>query len=94
MTFNNLWAAKIWAFFGRIFHPFSEYEIEVIELEHEPPLGDVPWLVIGSTNEYAELKRDIAHTCRDVTRGCCIDEICIHDIVKTFERFGYSVVKT
>ena len=43
-------------------------------------LRDASWFLIGSTNEYAELKKWIAHICRDVTKAGCIDEICISDI--------------
>lgn len=53
-------------------------------------LADVDWLLIGSTDEYAELKRDIAIVCRDVVGF--IDEICIHDIVATFRKHGFEVV--
>jgi hypothetical protein len=56
-------------------------------------LGDVKWLVIGSTKEFTALKEDIANVCRDVTKAGCIDEICIHDIIKTFENHGYTVKK-
>lgn len=55
-------------------------------------LAEVRWLLIGSTAEYADLKRDLAHVCRDVTRAACIDEICIHDILATLDRHGYKVV--
>ena len=57
------------------------------------PLADVNWLYLGTTDEYSELKKRIAHICHDVTEACCIDEICINDIVVTFRQFGYEVVK-
>lgn len=57
-------------------------------------LLDIEWMRIGKTNRYSSLKKDIAHVCRDVTQAACIDEICIHDIVKTFHNHGYSIIKT
>lgn len=57
------------------------------------PLADVNWLHLGTTDEYSELKKRIAHICHDVAEACCIDEICINDIVVTFRQFGYEVVK-
>lgn len=59
----------------------------------ENNLVDVTWYLIGSTDEYKDLKRDIARVCRDVTIASCIDEICISDIVQTFNNHGYKVVK-
>lgn len=56
-------------------------------------LLDVNWLHIGASDQYAELKKDIGEACRDVTNGGCIDEICIYDILKTFERHGFAVVQ-
>lgn len=56
-------------------------------------LINVNWLLLGSTDKYSLLKRRIAHICRDVTEAGCIDEICIHDIVYTFNELGYDVVK-
>ena len=43
-------------------------------------LADVKWGLIGSTEEYKELKKFIGVVCRDVTGACCIDEVCIMDI--------------
>jgi hypothetical protein len=57
-------------------------------------LADIEWLHIGTTDEYEGLKHDIATVCRDVTHASCIDEICINDIVRTFELHGYDVVAT
>lgn len=57
------------------------------------PLADVNWLHMGTTDDYSALKKRIAHICHDVTKACCIDEICINDIVVTFRQFGYEVVK-
>ena len=56
------------------------------------PLADVNWLLIGSTNEYADLKKWIAHICRDVTHAACIDELCINDICVGFRQKGYEIV--
>lgn len=56
-------------------------------------LSKVSWSVIGSTEEYSELKSDIAHVCRDVTCAGCIDEHCIADIVATFKKHGYLIRK-
>jgi hypothetical protein len=61
--------------------------------ETTQPLADINWLWLGHTDEYSELKKRIAHICRDVTNAGCIDEICINDIVVTFRQFGYEVVK-
>ena len=55
-------------------------------------LADVNWLLIGSTDEYAELKKWIAHICRDVTNAACIDEICIYDICVGLRQKGYEVI--
>jgi hypothetical protein len=56
-------------------------------------LVDINWLHIGMTNEYATLKKDISHVCRDVTKASCIDEICLNDILVTFKNHGYIVVR-
>jgi len=58
------------------------------------PLDQVNWLHLGRTEEYSALKEAIAHVCRDVTHGGCIDEICIHDIVATFKQHGFIVVRS
>ena len=55
-------------------------------------LHEVNWLLIGATDDYADLNAAIAHVCQDVTRAACIDEICIHDIVETFRQHGFHVV--
>lgn len=57
------------------------------------PLHEETWLLLGSTKEHFDLTKRIAHICRDVTKGACIDEICIHDIVATFAQFGFHVVR-
>jgi hypothetical protein len=56
-------------------------------------LADEDWLWIGHTEEHYHLKCDIADVCRDVTEAGCIDEICINDILQTFRKFGYEVIK-
>lgn len=56
-------------------------------------LHEVNWLHLGVTDEYANIKKAIAHVCRDVTGAACIDEICINDIVQTFHKHGYKVEK-
>lgn len=56
-------------------------------------LHEVSWSLIGSTNEFKDLKRDIGHVCQDVTNAACIDEICIMDIVNTFKKHGYVITK-
>lgn len=56
-------------------------------------LNEINWLHLGHTEDYSSLKKDIAHVCRDVTRAGCIDEICINDIIATFKKHGYDVVK-
>ena len=54
-------------------------------------LADESWFVIGSTDQFSDLKKDIAHVCHDVTNGCCINEICISDILQTFRKHGYEI---
>lgn len=54
-------------------------------------LHEVNWLHLGRTNDYQELKADIAHVCKDV-QGF-IEEIAVNDIVQTFLKHGYVVVK-
>lgn len=55
-------------------------------------LADEDWFWIGHTDEYNDLKHQLANVCRDVTEAGCIDEICINDILQTFRNFGYEVV--
>lgn len=55
------------------------------------PLHEVSWLHMGRTNEYQELKDDISHVCKDV-QGF-IKEIAVNDILQTFLKHGYVVVK-
>jgi len=55
-------------------------------------LADINWLLIGSTNEYADLKSWIARICYDVAGAGCIDEICINDICDGLRMKGYEVV--
>lgn len=62
--------------------------------EKGKPLACINWLHLGTTENYAELKKDIANVCRDVTEAGCIDEICINDIVESFKLLGYEVVPT
>ena len=54
-------------------------------------LHEVNWFHLGKTEEFKELKSDLAHVTRDV-QGF-IDEIAINDIVQTFLKHGYVVVK-
>lgn len=54
-------------------------------------LHEVNWSHLGKTEEFKELKSDLAHVTRDV-QGF-IDEIAINDIVQTFLKHGYVVVK-
>ncbi|BBR74194.1 hypothetical protein ABTG11_10005 [Acinetobacter baumannii] len=55
------------------------------------PLHEVSWLHMGRTNDFEELKADIQHVCKDV-QGF-IKEIAVNDIVQTFLKHGYVVVK-
>lgn len=55
-------------------------------------LHEVNWSHLGKTEEFKELKSDLAHVTRDV-QGF-IDEIVINDIVQTFLKHGYVIVKT
>lgn len=55
------------------------------------PLHEVSWLTMGKTKEYEELKADIQHVCKDV-QGF-IKEIAVNDIVQTFLKHGYVVIK-
>jgi hypothetical protein len=71
-------------------------QLDAILDERENPVLDlhsVDWLTIGTTDGYFSLKQAIAHVCRDVTQAGSIDEICIHDIIVTFDKYGYKVVK-
>ena len=54
-------------------------------------LHEVSWLHMGRTDEYEELKEDIQFVCKDV-QGF-IKEIAVNDIVQTFLKHGYVVVK-
>lgn len=73
--------------------PVTELEarIEALEKYTERPLHKESWLIIGSTNQFASLKQDIAMVCQDVIDACCIDELCINDILQMFLRHGYIV---
>ena len=55
-------------------------------------LNQLTWSVIGSTQEYHNLKEDISLVCRDVTEAACIREICLMDILHTFKIHGYVVM--
>lgn len=57
----------------------------------DKPLHEVSWLHMGRTDEYEELKVDIQFVCKDV-QGF-IKEIAVNDIVQTFLKHGYVVVK-
>lgn len=61
--------------------------------EREIPLHKIRWSLIGSTDKYTDLKNDIQHVCQDVTNAACIPEICIMDIVNTFKKHGYIIIK-
>lgn len=56
-------------------------------------LSDINFLHLGTTGVYAGLKKDIAHVCADVTRGRCIDEVCVADVIATFRLHGFDIVR-
>lgn len=66
---------------------------ELKNLSSKDSLGEVPWLWQGHTEEYTDLKKQIAHICRDVTKAGCIDEVCINDVILGFKEFGYKIIK-
>ncbi len=50
------------------------------------------WSVLGSTEEYHNLKEDISIVCHDVTDAACIRELCMMDILSTLKIHGYVVM--
>jgi len=54
-------------------------------------LATVQWGHLGSTSQYAGLKRDIAHVVKDVQ--CFIDEVQLSDILYTFNLHGFQVTR-
>lgn len=56
-------------------------------------LGDINWFLIGSTNEHAALKKDMSDVVSDLHNAGCIPEIRMADIVATFRKHGFEVVK-
>lgn len=70
-------------------------QMERVDLnaQQEVSLHDVAWTHLGSTNQFDDLKKAVAHVCRDVTKAACIDELCINDILQTFQKHGYEVKK-
>jgi hypothetical protein len=76
-----------------LYYPSFKNLLDDLFGKKTPALHEVSWSLIGSTEEYRDLKKDIAYVCHDVIDAACIPEICIMDIVNTFKKHGYIITK-